>query len=284
MTPIYQTSTYVQKSPGDHKGFEYSRTQNPTREVLEKNLASLESGKHGMAFASGMSATDTIMKLLSPGDEVISTNDLYGGSYRLFTKLYAKYGIEFRFIDLSDADQMKKVITHKTKMIWIETPTNPMLHIVDIASICKTVKDSGILVCVDNTFATPYLQRPLELGADIIVHSATKYLGGHSDVILGAAVCNDDDLAEQIRFMQNAAGAVPGPQDCFLTLRGIKTLHLRMDRCSENAAKVAAFLLDHPKVGQVYFPGLTSHPNHEVMKRQMLLPGGMVSFSLKEDL
>ncbi|MEZ5002952.1 MAG: cystathionine gamma-synthase [Chitinophagales bacterium] len=283
MTPIYQTSTYVQKSPGEHKGYEYSRTQNPTRHVLEKNIAALENGKFGLAFASGMAATDTIMKLLQPGDEVISTNDLYGGTYRLFTKVYAKYGIEFRFVDLQDANHLKKIITHKTKMIWIETPTNPMLSIIDLKTICETVKGRDIMVCIDNTFATPFLQRPLDLGADVIIHSATKYIAGHSDVILGLIVAKDEKLAEQLYFMQNSAGAVPGPQDCFLTLRGIKTLHLRVQRSCENAAKIADFLTTHPKVDKVYYPGLKGHKNHEIAKKQMDFFGGMVSFSLKED-
>ncbi len=283
MTPIYQTSTYVQAAPGVHQGFEYSRTQNPTRKVLEENIAALENGNFGMAFASGMAATDTIMKLLQPGDEVISMNDLYGGTYRLFTKVYAKYGIEFRFVDLQDADDLKKFITHKTKMIWIESPTNPMLSIIDIQSICNLVKDRDITVCVDNTFATPYLQRPLDLGADIVVHSATKYIAGHSDVILGLAVCKDEQLAEELYFQQNNAGAVPGPQDCFLTLRGIKTLHLRVQRSCENAAKIAAFLKENKLVDKVYYPGLEDHPNHNIAKQQMKHFGGMVSFSLKED-
>jgi cystathionine beta-lyase len=283
MTPIFQTSTYVQAAPGDHKGFEYSRTQNPTRAVLEKNLAALENGTFGAAFGSGMAATDTILKMLQPGDEVIATNDLYGGTYRLFTKVYAKYGIEFRFVDMQDAEHLKKIITHKTKMIWIETPTNPMLNIIDIKTICKFVKGTDITVVVDNTFATPYLQLPLDLGADLVVHSATKYLAGHSDVILGAIVGKDKKLAEQIYFLQNAAGPVPGPQDCFLTLRGIKTLHLRVQRACENATKIAAFLADHPSVNKVYFPGFPSHKNHAIAKAQMSGFGGMVSFSLKTD-
>lgn len=283
MTPIYQTSTYVQAAPGDHKGYEYSRTLNPTRDVLEKNIAALEDGNFGMAFGSGMAATDTIMKTLQPGDEVISTNDLYGGTYRLFTKVYAKYGIEFRFVDMQDVDALKKIITHKTKMIWIETPTNPMLNIVDIEAICKIVEGSDITVCVDNTFATPYLQRPLNLGADIVVHSATKYIAGHSDVILGLIVCKDEKLAEQLYFLQNSAGAVPGPQDSFLTLRGIKTLHLRVQRSCENAARIAEFLLTSDKVKNVYYPGLEQHPNHDIAKKQMSDFGGMVSFSLKDD-
>lgn len=283
MTPIFQTSTYVQDGPGKHKGFEYARTQNPTRSVLEKNLASLENGEYGIAFASGMAATDAVMKLLSPGDEVIATNDLYGGTYRLFTKVYAKYGIEFRFVDLGDAEHLKKVITHKTKLVWIESPTNPTLQIVDIKAICKTVAGSGVRVCVDNTFATPFLQRPIDLGADLVLHSATKYLAGHSDVILGAVVCKDPQLAEQLYFIQNSAGAVPGPQDCFLTLRGIKTLHLRVQRSCENAQAVAEFLAAHPKVQHVNYPGLSSHANHKIAARQMAMFGGMVSFSLKED-
>jgi cystathionine gamma-lyase len=283
MTPIFQTSTFVQAAPGDHKGYEYARTQNPTRSVLEKNLAALENGTFGAAFGSGMAATDTILKMLQPGDEVISTNDLYGGTYRLFTKVYAKYGIEFRFVDMQDAEHLKKIITHKTKMIWIETPTNPMLNIIDIKTICKTVKGTDIIVVVDNTFATPYLQLPLDLGADLVVHSATKYLAGHSDVILGAVVGKDKKLGEQIYFLQNAAGPVPGPQDCFLTLRGIKTLHLRVQRACENAAKIAAFLVEHPSVDKVYYPGLSAHKNHAIAKSQMSGFGGMVSFSLKKD-
>ena len=283
MTPIYQTSTYVQESSGVHKGYEYARTQNPTRTVLEKNVAALENAEFGVAFASGMAATDAILKLLQPGDEVIATNDLYGGTYRLFTKVYAKYGIEFRFVDLQDTDHLKKIITHKTKMLWIETPTNPMLNIVDIQSICETLNGSDIIVCVDNTFATPYLQLPLDLGADLIIHSATKYLAGHSDVILGLAVTRDEKIAEELYFMQNGAGAVPGPQDCFLTLRGIKTLHLRVQRSCENAAVVAKFLSEHPAVDKVYYPGLADHPNHEIAKKQMNDFGGMVSFSQKDD-
>jgi len=283
MTPIFQTSTYVQKAPGDHHGFEYARTKNPTRSVLENNLAALENGNFGIAFSSGMAATDAIMKTLSPGDEVIATNDLYGGTYRLFTKMYAKYGIEFRFVDLGDSETLKKIITHKTKLLWIETPTNPMLNIVDIKAICKTVEGSDVKVCVDNTFATPFLQQPLGLGADLVIHSATKYLAGHSDVILGAVVCKDEELAEQLYFIQNGAGAVPGPQDCFLALRGIKTLHLRVQRSSENAAAVARFLSEHPKVNKVYYPGLKDHPNHEIAGRQMKLYGGMVSFNQKDD-
>lgn len=283
MTPIYQTSTYVQAAPGVHKGYEYSRTLNPTRDVLEKNLSSLENGTFGAAFSSGMAATDTIMKTLQPGDEVISTNDLYGGTYRLFTKVYAKYGISFRFVDLQDVDHLKKIITHKTKMIWIETPTNPMLNIIDIKSICKTVEGSDVKVVVDNTFATPFLQRPLDLGADLVLHSVTKYLAGHSDVVMGAIIGKDDKLEEQIKFLQNAAGATPGPQDSFLTLRGIKTLHLRVQRATENAAKIAQFLLANDKIANVYYPGLDTHKNHKVAKEQMDDFGAMVSFTLKDD-
>jgi cystathionine beta-lyase len=283
MTPIFQTSTYVQRAPGDHHGYEYARTHNPTREVLEKNLAALENGNFGIAFSSGMAATDTIMKILSPGDEVIATNDLYGGTYRLFTQVYAKYGIKFTFIDLSDDAVIEEHLTDKTKLVWLETPTNPMLNVVDIKAICNRVSGSGARVCVDNTFATPYLQRPLDLGADMVLHSATKYLAGHSDVILGAIVCKDESLAEKFYFIQNGVGAVPGPQDCFLTLRGIKTLHLRVERSSENAARIARFLVDHPKVEKVNYPGLASHPNHQLAAEQMKHFGGMVSFSQKDD-
>lgn len=283
MTPIFQTSTYVQDAPGDHKGYEYARTQNPTRSVLEKNLAALENAEFGACFGSGMAATDVIMKTLEPGDEVIATNDLYGGTYRLFTKVYAKYGITFRFVNMNDTESLRKIITQKTKMVWLETPTNPMLNIVDIEAVCKMVEGSDIKVCVDNTFATPYLQRPIDLGADLVLHSATKYLAGHSDVILGAIATNDMELAEQIFFMQNGAGAVPGPMDCFLALRGIKTLHLRMDRSCANAAAIAEYLEKHPKVDKVYYPGLEGHQNHEVAKKQMRGFGGMVSFSQKDD-
>lgn len=283
MTPVFQTSTYVQRAPGDHHGYEYARTHNPTREVLEKNLAALENGAHGIAFSSGMAATDTIMKLLEPGDEVIATNDLYGGTYRLFNQVYRKYGIKFQFVNMNNADALAGMITNKTRLIWVETPTNPMLNIIDIKKVVGAVKGSNALVCVDNTFATPYLQRPLDMGADIIVHSATKYLAGHSDVILGAVVCNDDALAERFYFIQNGVGAVPGPQDCFLTLRGIKTLHLRVERSSSNAARVAEFLDAHPKVNRVFYPGLPGHANHDVAKTQMRHFGGMVSFNQKDD-
>ncbi len=283
MTPIFQTSTFVQDAPGKHKGYEYARTLNPTRAVLEKNIAALENGKFGLAFASGMAATDTVIHLLNPGDEVIATNDLYGGTYRMFTKIYQNYGIKFHFIDLSDADRLDNFINEKTKLIWIETPTNPMLNIIDIESICTKAQQKGIKVCVDNTFATPYLQQPLDLGADIVVHSATKYLAGHSDVILGLAVTSDEELAEQLYFLQNSIGAVPGPQDCFLTLRGIKTLHLRVQRSSENAMQIAKALKQIDRVDKVYFPGLEEHKGHDIAKKQMKDFGGMVSFSLKED-
>lgn len=283
MTPIFQTSTYVQDAPGVHKGFEYARTQNPTRSVLEENLAALENGNYGICFASGMAATDAIIKMLEPGDEVISCNDLYGGSYRIFTKLYQRYGINFHFVDMNDPKNVADKINSNTKLIWIETPTNPMLNIVDIEAIVKIAKDAGVMVCVDNTFASPYLQTPLDLGVDIVCHSATKYLGGHSDVILGAIVVKEKELADRLHFIQNASGAVPGPNDAWLILRGIKTLHLRMERACQNAQTVAEFLAAHPKVAKVNYPGLPSHPSYELAKKQMKLPGAMVSFSLKED-
>ena len=283
MTPIYQTSTYVQESPGVHKGFEYSRSQNPTRQALEHSIAALENGKYGACFASGLAATDTLMKLFSPGDEIISVNDLYGGTYRIFSKTYERYGLEFQFVDLSKAAQIEQYLSSKTKMIWLETPTNPMLNIIDIEAITKIAKAKGILVVVDNTFASPYLQQPLALGADIVIHSATKYLGGHSDVILGATVCNDPAISEQIVFNQNASGAVPGPMDCFLILRGIKTLHLRVQRACENASVIAHALQGNPKVDTVYWPGFKSHPNHAIAAKQMSNFGGMVSFSMKDD-
>lgn len=283
MTPIFQTSTYVQDAPGVHKGFEYARTQNPTRSVLEENLAALENGNYGICFASGMAATDAIIKMLEPGDEVISCNDLYGGSYRIFTKLYQRYGIDFHFVDMNDPKNVADKINSNTKLIWIETPTNPMLNIVDIEAIVKIAKDAGVMVCVDNTFASPYLQTPLDLGVDIVCHSATKYLGGHSDVILGAIVVKEKELADRLHFIQNASGAVPGPNDAWLILRGIKTLHLRMERACQNAQTVAEFLAAHPKVAKVNYPGLPSHPSYELAKKQMKLPGAMVSFSLKED-
>jgi cystathionine gamma-lyase len=283
MTPIYQTSTYVQKSPGNHKGYEYSRSHNPTRTALQKNLAALENGKHGLCFASGMAAIDTIIRILKPGDEVVSTNDLYGGSYRIFTKVFADFGIKFHFISMAEASNVEKSINDKTKLIWIETPTNPLLNIIDIKAIAEIGKKKKVLVAVDNTFASPYIQNPLDLGADIVMHSVTKYLAGHSDVVMGAIIVNSDELREKLAFIQNACGAVPGPQDCFLVLRGIKTLHLRMQRHCENGMAVAEYLSKHPKVDQVYFPGLPNHKNHSVAKSQMKGFGGMVSFSLKSD-
>jgi cystathionine beta-lyase len=280
MTPIYQTSTYVQKSPGDHKGFEYSRTHNPTRTALQNNLAALENGKHGICFSSGLGAIDAVIKLFNPGDEIISTNDLYGGTYRLFTKVYERYGIKFKFVPMSDPASIADHITEKTRMIWVETPTNPMMNIIDIAAVAKLGKGNKIIVAVDNTFASPYLQTPLDLGADIVMHSVTKYLGGHSDVVMGALVVNDDELAEKLVFIQNASGATPGPQDCFLVIRGNKTLHLRMERHSQNGKTIAAYLKNHPKVDKVYWPGFEDHPNHDIAKKQMRDYGGMISFTL----
>ena len=280
MTPIYQTSTYVQAAPGDHKGYEYARTQNPTRTVLEKNLAALENATDAICFGSGLAAMDSVLKLLNPGDEVIATDDLYGGSYRIMTKVFGKYGIKFQFAGIGDIDKLDALINANTKMIWVETPTHPMLNIIDIKAVCDHVKGKNIMVCVDNTFASPYLQNPLDLGADIVVHSATKYLGGHSDVIHGVVVTKNAEIAAQIRFLQNAVGAVPGPQDCFLILRGIKTLHIRVERACQNAEKIANYLDAHPKISKVYYPGFASHPGHEVAKKQMKMFGGMVSFDL----
>lgn len=283
MTPIFQTSTYVQKSPGDHQGYEYARTQNPTRTVLENNLAALENGAGGVCFGSGLAAMDAVLKLLSPGDEIIATNDLYGGSYRLIKTIYEKFGVVSKFIDMSDPAEVANQISPATKMLWIETPTNPMLNIIDIQAVCEVAKDKGVLACVDNTFASPYLQTPIDLGADLVIHSATKYLGGHSDVVLGAVVAKTMELTEKLRFIQNASGAVPGPQDCFLVLRGIKTLHLRVDRACKNAKKIAKYLDRHPKVGKVYYPGFKTHPNHIIAKKQMKNFGGMVSFDMNQD-
>ncbi|MDR9401229.1 MAG: cystathionine gamma-synthase [Psychroflexus sp.] len=281
MPPIYQTSTYAQETPGKHKGFEYSRSANPTRTALENSIASLENGKHGMAFASGLAAIDAILKLLEPGDEIISTNDLYGGSYRLFRQVFEKMGLKFHFIGMQDAATIKSYINENTKMIWSETPTNPMMNIIDIKMLSGIAKENDLLLCVDNTFATPYLQQPLDLGADIVMHSATKYLGGHSDVVLGTIAVKDDDIADQLYFIQNASGGIAGPMDSFLTLRGIKTLHVRMKRHSENAKAVAEFLQSNNQVDKVYWPGLVDHPNHDVAKKQMSDYGGMVSFSMK---
>ncbi|MCC7147647.1 MAG: cystathionine gamma-synthase [Saprospiraceae bacterium] len=283
MTPIFQTSTYVQEEPGVHKGYEYARTANPTRTVLEANLAALENGTFGLCFSSGLGAMDTILKLLSPGDEIISTNDLYGGSYRLITRVYGRFGIKSHFIDLNDTAQLERLINPRTRLIWIETPTNPMLNIVDIRKVTKVAEKYGIITCVDNTFASPYLQQPLDLGADIVLHSATKYLGGHSDVVMGAVVCRKKEIEDQLRFLQNACGATPGPMDCFLVLRGIKTLHVRMKRACRNAARIAEFLKTHPAVNRVNFPGFKTHPGHELAASQMKDFGAMVSFDLKKD-
>jgi len=283
MPPVYLTSTYAQSSPGDHQGYEYSRTHNPTRTALEASLASIENGTDGFCFGSGMAAIDAVIKLLSPGDEVISTNDLYGGSYRIFTKIFQDLGIVFHFVDMQDPANVAAKINAKTKLIWVETPTNPMMNVVDITAMSQLVADKDIYLAVDNTFASPYLQQPLSLGADIVMHSATKYLGGHSDVILGALVVRDAALAERLSFIQNASGAVPGPLDAFLVLRGIKTLHVRMQRHCENGEKIARFLADHPAIDKVYWPGFESHPNHEVAKRQMNGFGGMISFVQQND-
>ena len=278
MPPIYQTSTYAQTTPGGHKGFEYSRTHNPTRQALEKSLASIENGKHGLAFGSGLAAIDAVLKLLQPGDEVVSTNDLYGGSYRLFTKIFEGFGIKFHFVDMNNVQAVADAINSNTKLIWVETPTNPMMNVVDIKAVSQIAKQHKILLAVDNTFASPYLQQPLDLGADIVMHSATKYIGGHSDLVLGALIVKDDDLADRLYFIQNASGAVCGPMDSFLTLRGIKTLHVRMQRHCENGRKVAMYLNNHPKIEKVYWPGFETHPNHHIAKSQMKDFGGMLSF------
>ena len=281
MPPIYQTSTYAQSTPGGHKGFEYPRTHNPTRRALENAFASIENGEFGLAFSSGMAAIDAVIKLLEPGDEVISTNDLYGGSYRLFTKVYEKFGVKFHFVGMDDISNIEAKINSKTKLIWSETPTNPMLNIIDIKAVSDIAKKHNVLFAVDNTFATPYLQRPLELGADIVMHSATKYLGGHSDVVMGALIVKDEQLAEKLYFLQNASGAVCGPQDSFLVLRGIKTLHVRMQRHCENGKAIAEYLNKHPKIEKVYWPGFEDHPNHDIAKEQMNDFGGMLSFTTK---
>lgn len=282
MTPIYQTSTYWQKSPGDHKGFEYSRGTNPTRKALEDCLAALENAKYGLAFSSGMGATDAVLRLLSPGDEVITGNDLYGGSYRIFTKIYENYGIKFHFLDLSNPENILPYVTEKTKLVWIETPTNPTMRIIDIEGIAKISKQHQLLLAVDNTFASPYLQNPMDQAPDIVMHSVTKYIGGHSDVVMGALLVNDDELYKKLWFVYNACGATPGPQDAFLVLRGIKTLHLRMKAHCENGEKVAHFLKNHPKIDKIYWPGFEDHPNHVVAKKQMRGFGGMVSVTLKD--
>ncbi len=281
MPPIYQTSTYAQSSPGEHKGYEYSRTQNPTRHALERSIASLENAKYGLGFSSGLSAIDAIMKLFKPGDEIISTNDLYGGSYRLFNNIYEKFGLKFIFTDLRDQSNIESLISDKTKLIWVETPTNPMINVIDIKGLADICKSQNILLGVDNTFSTPYLQKPIDLGADIVMHSATKFLAGHSDVILGLLAVSNDELAEKLYFMQNSSGAICGPMDSFLTLRGIKTLHVRMDRHCENASKIAEFLDSHPSVDKLYWPGLKKHRNHDVAARQMKDFGGMISFTVK---
>ncbi|MFI5134255.1 MAG: cystathionine gamma-synthase [Chitinophagales bacterium] len=281
MTPIFQTSTYVQEAPGKNKGYEYARTQNPTRDVLQNNIAALENGKFGLCYASGLAATDTIVKLLNAGDEVICSDDTYGGTYRLFTKVFARFGISSKFMALTETSELKKNITAKTKLLWLETPSNPMMSIIDIAAVTRIAHQSDMLVVVDNTFASPYLQNPLEFGADIILHSVTKYLSGHSDLVMGAIITNQEGIYEQLKFLQNACGAVPSPHDCFLALRGIKTLHLRMQRHCENAEQIADFLESHPKVQDVYYPGIPNHPNHEIAKMQMRGFGGMISFTLK---
>lgn len=283
MTPIFQTSTYVQAAPGDHKGYEYARTQNPTRSVLEKNLAALENGTDAICFSSGLAAQDAVIKLLKSGDEVLSVNDLYGGSYRQMVRVYGPWGLKSRYVDMTNAATVEAAIGPDTRLLWIETPTNPMLSIVDIEAVCAIARKHGILTVVDNTFASPFLQNPLDLGADIVLHSATKYLGGHSDVVHGCLIVRDAELAQRLHFIQNASGAVPGPQDCFLILRGIKTLHLRVQRSCENAASIAEHLATHPKVAKVYWPGFAHHPNHVVAKKQMRMFGAMVSFDLKDN-
>jgi cystathionine gamma-lyase/cystathionine beta-lyase len=283
MTPIYQTSTYVQTAPGQHKGYEYARSQNPTRKALEDALAIIENGRFGLAFSSGVAATDAVIKLLAPGDEVIAANDMYGGTYRLFTKVFEKFGIKFTYTDTTDVTNVEKAISPATKLVWIETPTNPLMNITDIAGIAAITKKAGLLLCVDNTFASPYLQNPLDLGADIVMHSATKYLGGHSDVIQGCLMLNNQELRDQLYFIQKSCGAVPGPMDCFLVLRGIKTLHLRMQRHCENGAVIAHYLRNHPKVERVYWCGFEDHHNYDIAKKQMRDFGGMMSFTLKDD-
>src|SRR6476619_203150 len=280
MTPIYQTSTYVQEAPAQHKGYEYARSQNPTRTALESAFAAIENGKYGLAFSSGVAATDAVIKLLQPGDEVITGNDLYGGTYRLFTKVFEKFGIKFHYVDMTDAENVRSYINKNTKLIWVETPTNPLINIVDLGAMSAIAKQHKLLLCVDNTFASPYLQLPLELGADIVMHSSTKYLGGHSDVIQGALVMNDAELREKLYFIQKSCGAIPGPMDCFLVLRGIKTLHLRMQKHCENGEKIAQWLRNHSKIAQVYWCGFEDHPGYTIAKKQMRGFGGMLSFTL----
>ena len=281
MTPIYQTSTYVQDGVGNHKGYQYSRTQNPTRHVLENNLAALENGKYGACFGSGIAAIDAVIKMLNPGDEVISTNDLYGGSYRLFRTIFEKYGIKFHFVDMRNSFLGREAVNDRTRLIWAETPTNPMINIVDIKEMSAIAKKANAMLCVDNTFATPYLQNPLDLGADVVMHSVTKYLGGHSDVVMGTLITSNEEIAKEIYRIQNSSGAVTSPMDSFLVLRGIKTLHLRMQRHCENGEKVARFLRRHPKIERVFWPGFEDHPNHDIARKQMRGFGGMISFSLK---
>ncbi|MDA9207048.1 cystathionine gamma-synthase [Crocinitomicaceae bacterium] len=281
MTPIYQTSTFVQDGVGNHKGYQYSRTQNPTRDILQNNLAALENGKYGACFSSGIAAIDCVIKMLKPGDEVVATNDLYGGSYRLFKTIYEQYGIIFHFVDMKNIVEVQRAMSEKTKLIWAETPTNPMINIIDIKGLSSLANESNAILCVDNTFATPYLQNPLDLGADIVMHSVTKYLGGHSDVVMGALITSKQEIADEIYRIQNSSGAIAGPMDCFLVLRGIKTLHLRMQRHCENGARVAFFLQAHPKVEKVYWPGLEDHINHHIAKEQMKDFGGMLSFTVK---
>jgi cystathionine beta-lyase/cystathionine gamma-synthase len=283
MTPIYQTSTYVQSAPEVHKGYDYSRASNPTRTALENACAVIENGKYGLVFSSGVAATDAVIKLLKPGDEVIAANDMYGGTYRLFSKIFAKFGIKFWYINMHDVNNISNAINQNTKLIWLETPTNPLMNIVDIGAVTTVSKPHNIMVCVDNTFASPYLQNPLDLGADIVMHSSTKYLGGHSDVIQGCLVMNDQSLRDELFFIQKSCGAVPGPQDCFLVLRGIKTLHVRMQRHCENGEKIAHYLRNHPKVAKVYWPGFEDHPNYAIAKKQMRGFGGMISFELKDE-
>lgn len=283
MTPIFQTSTYVQSAPGVHKGFEYARSQNPTRKALEEALAIIENGKYGLAFSSGVAATDAVIKLLQPGDEIIAGNDMYGGTYRLFTKVFEKFGLIFHYVDMTDTSNVLSHINSKTRLIWCETPTNPLINITDIGAMSAIAKEHNLLLCVDNTFASPYLQNPLDLGADIVMHSSTKYLGGHSDVIQGALVMNDAELREKLYFIQKSCGAVPGPMDCFLVLRGIKTLHVRMERHCENGEKIAHYLRQHAKVGKVYWCGFEDHAGYSVAKKQMRGFGGMISFTLKDE-
>jgi cystathionine beta-lyase/cystathionine gamma-synthase len=283
MTPIYQTSTYVQSAPGDHKGYEYARSQNPTRKALEDALAVIENAQYALSFGSGVAATDAVMKLLQPGDEVIAASDMYGGTYRLFTKVYEKFGIRFHYVDTTNVSNVQACMNDKTKLVWLETPTNPLMNITDIESVALLTRKAGVLLCVDNTFASPYLQNPLDLGADIVMHSATKYLGGHSDVIHGCLMMNDTGLRDQLYFIQKSCGAVPGPMDCFLILRGIKTLHLRMQRHCENGIRIANWLRQHPKVGKVYWCGFEDHPGYAIAKKQMRGFGGMMSFELKDN-